>query len=87
MRIASSRQLSLRLLLKLALPWLRPRSGSACPFTRDVEHGLLAVPSVGYVTGNTAESPSVHLPHSRHLKNSVGQESVSGQRSEVRGCC
>lgn len=55
-----------------------------CLPTSDVEHGLMAVASVGGVGGDTAENPSIHLPHGCYLENSHWQESVSGHRGYVR---
>ncbi len=55
-----------------------------CPPTSNIEHGLMAVASVGRVGGDTAENPSIHLPHARDLENTHWQESVSGQGGEVR---
>lgn len=48
------------------------------PLTSDVEHGVMAVASVGDVGGNTTEDSSIHLPHACHLEDPHWQESVPG---------
>lgn len=59
-------------------------SVQVCPPTSDVEHGLMAVASIGDVGGDTAENSCICLPHACHLENTHRQESVSGQGGEVK---
>lgn len=56
---------------------------SSNPPTCDVEHGLVAVASVGNVGGNTAENSGINLSHACHLEDPHGQEGVPGDKHNI----
>lgn len=53
-----------------------------CSCTSNIQRGLMAVARVCNIGGNTAEHPTIHLLHTSHLENALGQKSVSANRGE-----
>lgn len=53
-----------------------------CSCTSNIQRGLIAVARVRNIGGDTAEHPTIHLLHTGHLEDALGQKSVSANKGE-----